>query len=391
MTKEMLDLNNLDASKPLLESTKEKLSKFCHVPIFILIAPAPHFDFHSRHLPPSIFIFVPPPGATFPSPPPIFTFVSPSPSPDVTFPASTPRNENGEHCHTPSPRAMRMESLLRNTNDDQKHRRKQINENKTKIKTENACNRAFENRFKKPPRTGLKAYFCTSVTTIRHVNKTDVVTLDTTFGSFSHIIGAFYGRSNLPWLGERKSKRSCFLKLDAIKNAIVDICVYLEKVFSRVNSGSCGIQELLCWVFCHLKLCCLCCDCIENTDFIVETILGCCQVWKLDVAVNDIHTMQTDTMVALINHEIVGKLRPTQAEKLCFEMLWPRFIRPASFIEGVMLWPRFIRPTSRNDRFGQDSSDRRRLLKARCFGQDSSGRHRVTIALAKIYSAGLVY
>ncbi|KAL2344200.1 hypothetical protein Fmac_005485 [Flemingia macrophylla] len=42
-------------------------------------------------------------------------------------------------------------------------------------------------------------------TTVRHVNKTDVVTLDTTFGFFSHIIGAFYGRSNSPWLGERKT------------------------------------------------------------------------------------------------------------------------------------------------------------------------------------------
>ncbi|KAL2329861.1 hypothetical protein Fmac_017442 [Flemingia macrophylla] len=41
-------------------------------------------------------------------------------------------------------------------------------------------------------------------TTVRHVNKTDVVTLDTTFGSFSHIIGAFYGRYNSPWLGEHK-------------------------------------------------------------------------------------------------------------------------------------------------------------------------------------------
>ncbi|KAL2321587.1 hypothetical protein Fmac_025966 [Flemingia macrophylla] len=65
------------------------------------------------------FLFLPP-DATFPSPPPIFTFVSPSPSPGVTFPASTPRNENGKHYHTPSPRAMRMESLPCNTNDDQK-------------------------------------------------------------------------------------------------------------------------------------------------------------------------------------------------------------------------------------------------------------------------------
>ncbi|KAL2326871.1 hypothetical protein Fmac_020298 [Flemingia macrophylla] len=41
-------------------------------------------------------------------------------------------------------------------------------------------------------------------TTVRHINKTDVFTLDITFQSCSHIIGAFCGRSNSPWLGEYK-------------------------------------------------------------------------------------------------------------------------------------------------------------------------------------------
>ncbi|KAL2319064.1 hypothetical protein Fmac_032940 [Flemingia macrophylla] len=52
-------------------------------------------------------------------------------------------------------------------------------------------------------------------TTVRHVNKTDVVTLDTTFGS----------------------KRSCFPKLDAIKNAIADIVSQFlrNRRFNRCN------------------------------------------------------------------------------------------------------------------------------------------------------------
>ncbi|KAL2337029.1 hypothetical protein Fmac_011475 [Flemingia macrophylla] len=75
---------------------------------------------------------------------------------------------------------------------------------------------------------------------------TDVVTLDTTFGSFSHIIGAFYGRSNLPRLGERKSKRSCFPKLDAIKNAIVDILTGLNKkpVTLSWEDNNCSTMEI---------------------------------------------------------------------------------------------------------------------------------------------------
>ncbi|KAL2333138.1 hypothetical protein Fmac_014351 [Flemingia macrophylla] len=83
-------------------------------------------------------------------------------------------------------------------------------------------------------------------TTVRHVNKTDVVTLDTTFGSFSHIIGAFYGRSNSPWLGERKSKRSCFPKLDAIKNAIADILTGLSKkpVTLSWEDNNCSTMEI---------------------------------------------------------------------------------------------------------------------------------------------------
>ncbi|KAL2340372.1 hypothetical protein Fmac_008312 [Flemingia macrophylla] len=66
-------------------------------------------------------------------------------------------------------------------------------------------------------------------------------------------------------------------------------------------------------------------------------------------------------------------------------------VMPALFIEGAMLWPRYIQPASLNDRFGQDSSGWRRLLKVRCFGQNSSARHRVTITLARIHPAGVAY
>ncbi|KAK7269304.1 hypothetical protein RIF29_22027 [Crotalaria pallida] len=47
-----------------------------------------------------------------------------------------------------------------------------------------------------------------SLTTVRHVNKTDVVTLGTTFGSLSHIIGAsMEDLARCPGIGERKVKR----------------------------------------------------------------------------------------------------------------------------------------------------------------------------------------
>ncbi|KAL2325474.1 hypothetical protein Fmac_024532 [Flemingia macrophylla] len=47
-----------------------------------------------------------------------------------------------------------------------------------------------------------------ALTTVRHVNKTDVVTLGTTFGSLSHIIGAsMEDLARCPGIGERKVKR----------------------------------------------------------------------------------------------------------------------------------------------------------------------------------------
>ncbi|XP_027366153.1 DNA excision repair protein ERCC-1 [Abrus precatorius] len=47
-----------------------------------------------------------------------------------------------------------------------------------------------------------------SLTTVRHVNKTDVVTLGTTFGSLSHIMGAsMEDLARCPGIGERKVKR----------------------------------------------------------------------------------------------------------------------------------------------------------------------------------------
>lgn len=46
------------------------------------------------------------------------------------------------------------------------------------------------------------------LTTVRHVNKTDVVTLGTTFGSLSHIMGAsMEDLARCPGIGERKVKR----------------------------------------------------------------------------------------------------------------------------------------------------------------------------------------
>ncbi|OIV90846.1 hypothetical protein TanjilG_15579 [Lupinus angustifolius] len=47
-----------------------------------------------------------------------------------------------------------------------------------------------------------------ALTTVRHVNKTDVVTLGTTFGSLSHIMGAsMEDLARCPGIGERKVKR----------------------------------------------------------------------------------------------------------------------------------------------------------------------------------------
>ncbi|CAL0300080.1 unnamed protein product [Lupinus luteus] len=47
-----------------------------------------------------------------------------------------------------------------------------------------------------------------ALTTVRHVNKTDVVTLGTTFGSLSHVMGAsMEDLARCPGIGERKVKR----------------------------------------------------------------------------------------------------------------------------------------------------------------------------------------
>ncbi|KAL2326299.1 hypothetical protein Fmac_025357 [Flemingia macrophylla] len=52
--------------------------------------------------------------------------------------------------------------------------------------------------------------------------------------------------SNSPWLGERKSKRSCFPKLDAIKNAIADILIGLNKkpVTLSWEDNNCSTMEI---------------------------------------------------------------------------------------------------------------------------------------------------
>ncbi|KAH1037592.1 hypothetical protein GYH30_056775 [Glycine max] len=47
-----------------------------------------------------------------------------------------------------------------------------------------------------------------ALTTVRHVNKTDVVTLGTTFGSLCNIMGAsMEDLARCPGIGERKVKR----------------------------------------------------------------------------------------------------------------------------------------------------------------------------------------
>ncbi|WVY97568.1 hypothetical protein V8G54_029719 [Vigna mungo] len=74
-----------------------------------------------------------------------------------------------------------------------------------------------------------------ALTTVRHVNKTDVVTLGTTFGSLSNIMGAsMEDLARCPGIGERKVKRlfdtfhEPFKRVDSSRQAIPDTSVQYE-------------------------------------------------------------------------------------------------------------------------------------------------------------------
>ncbi|XP_052730612.1 DNA excision repair protein ERCC-1 isoform X2 [Vigna angularis] len=76
-----------------------------------------------------------------------------------------------------------------------------------------------------------------ALTTVRHVNKTDVVTLGTTFGSLSNIMGAsMEDLARCPGIGERKVKRlfdtfhEPFKRVDSSRQAIPDTSVQHEPV-----------------------------------------------------------------------------------------------------------------------------------------------------------------
>ncbi|KAL5196066.1 DNA excision repair protein ERCC-1 [Glycine soja] len=57
-------------------------------------------------------------------------------------------------------------------------------------------------------RLSIKGMLTHALTTVRHVNKTDVVTLGTTFGSLCNIMGAsMEDLARCPGIGERKVKR----------------------------------------------------------------------------------------------------------------------------------------------------------------------------------------
>ncbi|ESW16745.1 hypothetical protein PHAVU_007G181700 [Phaseolus vulgaris] len=71
-----------------------------------------------------------------------------------------------------------------------------------------------------------------ALTTVRHVNKTDVVTLGTTFGSLSNIMGAsMEDLARCPGIGERKVKRlfdtfhEPFKRVDSSRQATLDTSV----------------------------------------------------------------------------------------------------------------------------------------------------------------------
>ncbi|KAK7277900.1 hypothetical protein RJT34_22919 [Clitoria ternatea] len=71
-----------------------------------------------------------------------------------------------------------------------------------------------------------------TLTTVRHVNKTDVVTLGTTFGSLSHIMGAsMEDLARCPGIGERKVKRlfdtfhEPFKRVESSRHAIPETSV----------------------------------------------------------------------------------------------------------------------------------------------------------------------
>ncbi|XP_020204975.1 DNA excision repair protein ERCC-1 [Cajanus cajan] len=81
-----------------------------------------------------------------------------------------------------------------------------------------------------------------ALTTVRHVNKTDVVTLGTTFGSLSNIIGAsMEDLARCPGIGERKVKRlfdtfhEPFKRVESSRQAIPETSV-LNKPASPVSS-----------------------------------------------------------------------------------------------------------------------------------------------------------
>ncbi|XP_047176884.1 DNA excision repair protein ERCC-1 isoform X1 [Vigna umbellata] len=74
-----------------------------------------------------------------------------------------------------------------------------------------------------------------ALTTVRHVNKTDVVTLGTSFGSLSNIMGAsMEDLARCPGIGERKVKRlfdtfhEPFKRVDSSRQAIPDTSVQHE-------------------------------------------------------------------------------------------------------------------------------------------------------------------
>ncbi|KAF4361801.1 hypothetical protein F8388_018967 [Cannabis sativa] len=63
-----------------------------------------------------------------------------------------------------------------------------------------------------------------ALTTVRHVNKTDVVTLGTTFGSLSHIMDAsMEDLARCPGIGERKVKRLHDTFHEPFKRAVVSV------------------------------------------------------------------------------------------------------------------------------------------------------------------------
>ncbi|XP_020968245.1 DNA excision repair protein ERCC-1 isoform X1 [Arachis ipaensis] len=93
-----------------------------------------------------------------------------------------------------------------------------------------------------------------ALTTVRHVNKTDVVTLGTTFGSLSHIMGAsMEDLARCPGIGERKVKRlfdtfhEPFKRLESSRQVIPETSVQDKTASPDVSANNdaepCSLNE----------------------------------------------------------------------------------------------------------------------------------------------------